>query len=167
MTPIDLVLTPLGLRYRGRRFPVTIGRNGLTANKHEGDSATPIGLHTITGMMFRPDRIAAKTLPRWAVPIGPRDLWCDAPDHLAYNRLVRAPFNASAEQMRRADPLYDLVLITDWNSPNPVPYGGSAIFLHQMRRPGYPTAGCIGFHRAHLLWIAQRLHPGARLIVRA
>lgn len=43
---------------------------------------------------------------------------------------------------------------------------GSAIFLHSWRRPGYPTAGCIAFARADLLWIATRVQPGARIIVR-
>ncbi|MCV6586652.1 MAG: L,D-transpeptidase family protein, partial [Marinibacterium sp.] len=42
---------------------------------------------------------------------------------------------------------------------------GSAIFLHQWRRPGYPTEGCIAFRRDHLRWIVQRLRPGTRLIV--
>jgi L,D-peptidoglycan transpeptidase YkuD (ErfK/YbiS/YcfS/YnhG family) len=38
--------------------------------------------------------------------------------------------------------------------------------LHQRRRPGYPTEGCVAFARADLIWLAQRVTPGARLIVR-
>lgn len=166
MTPDDLVLTPTGLRFRGRRFPVTIGRNGITRTKREGDGATPAGEHRITGLLYRPDRIASTQVPRWAVPIGPLDLWCDAPDHPDYNMMVRAPFHASHERLRRADPLYDLVLLTDWNWPWATPGKGSAIFLHQQRRPGYPTAGCVAFRRPDLLWIVNHLSPGARLIVR-
>lgn len=167
MSPFDLVLTPMGLRFRGRILPCSIGRHGITTKKREGDGATPAGTHHIAGMLYRPDRIAAHLLPRWAVPIGQRDLWCDAPDHAAYNRCVRAPFIASAETLRRADPLYDLILVTDWNFPNALPHNGSAIFLHQWRRPGHPTAGCIAFERRHLLWLAQRIVPGAKLIIRA
>jgi len=166
VTPDDLVLTRFGVRFKGRLFPATIGRHGITRHKREGDCATPSGIHTVIGMMFRPDRIAASRLPGWAVPIGPQDLWCDAPDHPDYNRLVHAPFHASHERMHRADPLYDLVLLTDWNVGPSLPHKGSAIFLHQMRRPGYPTAGCVAFSRPHLLWIARRLHLGAKLIVR-
>lgn len=166
MTPDDLVLTPTGLRFQGRRFPVTIGRNGITTAKREGDGATPAGQHRIVGLLYRPDRIARTAVPRWAVPIGPQDLWCDAPDHTDYNHMVRAPFGDSHEKLRRADPLYDLVLITEWNWPWAVPGKGSAIFLHLQRRPGYPTAGCVAFRRADLFWVVNRLRPGARLIVR-
>ena len=114
-------------------------------------------------MLYRADRLAE---PRpWALPIGKDDLWCDAPDHPDYNQQVRGPFAASHEVMRRADPLYDLILITDWNWQEAVAGRGSAIFLHQWRRPGYATEGCIAFSRADLHWIAARVIPGTRVIV--
>lgn len=165
MSPADLVLTPTGLRFAGRIWPCTIGRGGITTQKREGDGATPAGIHRITGMLFRPDRLNASALPRWARPIGLRDLWCDAPEDSAYNRQVRAPYPASHESLRRADPLYDLILTTDWNWPEGIPWLGSAIFVHSWRRPGYPTAGCIALDRRDLLAIAARLGQGARLIV--
>jgi len=165
MTPQDLVLTPLGVRFLGHRFPCSIGSGGLTVDKREGDGATPIGIHHITGVLYRPDRLA---LPcPWAQPIGPRDLWSDDPADAAYNSLVPAPYAHSHERLRRADPLYDVILLTDWNCPNAIPGKGSAIFLHQWRRPGYATEGCIAFRRDHLHWITQRLQPNNRVIVRA
>ena len=80
--------------------------------------------------------------------------------------MVRTPYPYSHEVLRRADPLYDLVLITDWNWPQAQKGRGSCIFIHQWRRPGYPTEGCVAFRRDHLLWIAQRLTYESRLIVR-
>ncbi|WP_323034810.1 L,D-transpeptidase family protein [Pararhodobacter sp.] len=157
----------MGIRFRGRVFPCTIGRGGVTADKREGDGATPVGRHRITDILFRPDRIAAHLLPPTARPIGPRDLWCDDPGHPAYNHQTRAPFAASHEILRRADPLYDLILTTDWNWPDAQPGKGSAIFLHTWRRPGFPTAGCVAFARRDLLWITQNLAPTSRLIVPA
>ena len=165
MTPDDLVVTPTALRFRGRAVPRAIGRGGITAAKREGDGATPAGTHRIAGLLYRPDRIAAAALPGWAVPIGPRDLWCDDPGHADYNLMVRAPFAASHERLRRADPLYDIVLTTDYNWPRAVRGAGSAIFLHVWRAPRFPTAGCVALRRDHLLWVAGRLRPGARLIV--
>ena len=167
MSPSDLILTPMGLRFLGRNFPVSIGRSGVRTHKREGDGGTPAGLHHIVGMLYRPDRIAARALPAWAAPIGLQDRWCDAPDHPDYNHLVQKPFGASQEKLRRADPLYDLILITDWNWPTAIPHRGSAIFLHAWRRPGYPTAGCLAFRPDHLLWIARRITPGTALLVRA
>lgn len=163
MTPGDLVLTPHGLRFLGRTFPCSIGRGGIARNKREGDRATPVGVHHITGLLYRPDRLSPPA--PWALPIGPRDLWCDAPDHLNYNAHVRAPFPASHETLRRPDPLYDVILLTDWNTHPVRPGKGSAIFLHQWRRPGFPTEGCIAFARPVIRWIARRAAPGTRLIV--
>ncbi|WP_417597952.1 L,D-transpeptidase family protein [Pararhodobacter oceanensis] len=165
MTRDDLLLTPTGVLFQNRRLPCTLGRGGITCNKREGDGATPTGIYKITGLWFRPDRIPAQSLPRHARPITPRDLWCDAPDDPAYNQHVRAPFKASHEVLRRADPQYDLILTTDWNTPA-APHKGSAIFLHTWRRPGHPTAGCIAFSRVDLLWIIQRLTKRSRVIVR-
>lgn len=163
MTPGDLVLTPNGIRFLGRVFPCSIGKGGLSVSKREGDGATPIGTHRIVGMLYRADRLARPTA--WARMIGPGDLWSDDSHDDAYNHLVRAPYGYGHEKLRRADPLYDLVLLTDWNWPNAVPGCGSAIFLHQWRRPGYPTEGCIAFRRDHLHWIARRVDPGTRVII--
>lgn len=159
----DMVLTPTGLRFRGKRFPCTIGRGGSVKNKHEGDGGTPVGLHHVVGIFFRPDRMNAPS--PWAVPIHPGDLWCDAPDDPNYNQLTRAPFRASHETMHRGDALYDIVLITDWNYPQSAPGQGSAIFLHRWRSLGYPTEGCIALRPDHLRWIVKRLRPGNRLLV--
>ncbi len=164
MSPHDLVLTPRGMRFWGSTFPCAIGRGGLTSDKHEGDGATPRGRHRIVGCLFRPDRIAAPCA--WAKPIRPGDIWSDDPADPHYNLLTRAPRRFSHEALRRADPLYDLVLITDWNWPRATPGKGSAIFLHRWRKPGHPTEGCIALRPDHLAAIAGRLRPGAALIIR-
>lgn len=163
----DLVLTPGGVRFMGRLLPVSLGRGGIRTDKREGDGATPVGIHRTLGLLFRPDRIAAAALPDWALPIGLEDRWCDAPDHPDYNHLVRKPFGPSQERLRRGDPLYDMILPLDWNWPRAVPGKGSAIFIHQWRRPGVPTAGCLAFSRQDLLFIARHAAPGTRVIVRA
>jgi L,D-peptidoglycan transpeptidase YkuD (ErfK/YbiS/YcfS/YnhG family) len=159
-----MVLTPLGLRFHGRLFPCSIGRGGVSGRKREGDGATPRGVHRIVGMLYRPDRMAAPA--DWAKPIRPGNLWSDDIRDPDYNMMVRVPHGFSHESLRRADPLYDLILITDWNWPYAVPGRGSAIFIHQWRRPGYPTEGCIALSRAHLRWIAPRIRHATRVIVR-
>lgn len=163
MTPDDLVLTPQGIRFQGRLWPCSIGKGGTTARKREGDGATPRGVHAIVGMLYRPDRIARPA--DWAKPIGPGDLWSDDAGHEDYNMMVRAPYPHSHERLRRGDPLYDLVILTGWNWPYAVKGRGSAIFIHQYRRPGYPTEGCIAFSRSDLREIAGRIRYRTRLIV--
>ncbi len=163
MRPTDLVLTRKGLRFMGRVFPCSIGKGGIRADKREGDGATPVGVHRIVGMVYRPDRMAPPA--DWAVPIRLGDLWSDDPEDADYNMMVRAPYMPSHERLSRADPLYDLVLLTDWNWPYAVKGRGSAIFLHRWRRPGFPTEGCVAFDPGHLRWIASQLTVNARLIV--
>jgi L,D-peptidoglycan transpeptidase YkuD (ErfK/YbiS/YcfS/YnhG family) len=163
VTPGDLVLTGRGVRFRGRVFPCSVGRGGVVTKKREGDGGTPAGVHRITGMLYRGDRLACPA--PWADPIGPRDLWSDDSDDPAYNTRVVGPHGYSHERLRRADPLYDLILLTDWNAPPATAGKGSAIFLHQWRRPRYPTEGCIAFRRDHLAWIAARINPGCRVVV--
>ncbi len=158
-----MVVTPRGMRFAGRCFPCTVGRSGVTGTKREGDRATPRGVHRIVGMLYRPDRMARPS--NWALPIRPGDVWSDDVDDEDYNLMVRAPYAPSHERLRRADPLYDLVILTDWNWPYAVPGRGSAIFMHRWRRPGYPTEGCIGLRPDHLAWIAPRIRYQTRLIV--
>ena len=166
MSVADLVVTPTGVRFAGRRFPCVLGRGGISTQKREGDGATPAGVLRIVGGFYRPDRLSRRQVPAWVAPIGPADLWSDDGRDANYNHWVRAPHGFSHERLRRADPQYDLVLVTDWNWPEAVPGRGSAIFVHAWRRPGWPTAGCIAFSRPDLLWIAARVVPGTRLIVR-
>lgn len=165
MTPKDMVLTPRGLRFRGQVYPCTIGRGGIRSDKREGDGATPVGTHSIVGMLYRPDRMAKPA--DWAVPIRPGDLWSDDPKDEDYNLMVSAPYAPSHEVLRRADPLYDLILITDWNWPYAERGRGSCIFMHRWRRPGYPTAGCVALRPDHLRRIARRITLDTRLIVPA
>lgn len=163
MKQSDLVVRPTGLRFMNRRFACTIGRGGVTADKREGDGATPQGVHELVGVLYRPDRMAKPV--DWAVPIGQGDLWSDDPKHEDYNLMVRAPYPHSHEVLRRADPMYDMVLITNWNWPFAQRGRGSAIFVHAWRRPGFPTAGCIGLDPRDLRWIVKRLRYGSKLRV--
>ncbi|WP_278922002.1 L,D-transpeptidase family protein [Pseudophaeobacter profundi] len=161
--PGDLVLTKRGLRFAGRLLPCSIGKGGLSSDKREGDGATPIGVHHVVGLYYRPDRITCPT--PWARAIGPGDLWSDDSNDARYNTHVTTPYPHSHEHLRRADPLYDLVLVLNWNWPVATSGRGSAIFIHQWRRPGYPTEGCIAFSRANLHWLAARVQLGSRVVV--
>ena len=155
---MQLFLTPTGLQVGRLRIPCTIGRAGLTSRKREGDGGTPKGRHRIRGCFYRPDRMSAPN--GWARPIRPRHIWSDDPGQPDYNHLGEAPYDGSHERMWRADPLYDLVLLLDWNWPDALPGRGSAIFIHRWRRAGYPTEGCIAMAPEPLHWLAERMQPG-------
>ncbi len=167
MSGPDLIVTRHGAWFGGRFIPCSIGRGGITRDKREGDGATPAGTHRIVGILIRRDRDRHRALRlSGAKAIGPADLWSDDPKDPAYNHATCAPHTFGHERLFRADPLYDLILVTDWNWPGAQPGKGSAIFVHQWRKPRHPTAGCIAFARRDLIRIAKALTPHTRLIVR-
>jgi L,D-peptidoglycan transpeptidase YkuD (ErfK/YbiS/YcfS/YnhG family) len=163
-----LRVTKQGARFAGRVFPCAIGRGGIDVKRAEGDGITPLGAHRLEALLYRADRPlgrAGAAVFRGARPIGPRDGWSDDPADPAYNRRVRRPHARSHEALRRADPMYDLVGVLDWNRHPVTPGRGSAIFLHVWRGPRRPTAGCVAFRGPDLLWILARWTSRSRVIV--
>lgn len=150
-------------------FPCALGKGGISVAKREGDGATPLGPMRVLGGYFRarqtsdiaPLRVARLPL----APIPPDLGWCDAPGDRNYNRPVSLPYPASHERMARADRLYDVVLVLDWNL-RPARRGrGSAIFLH-LARPGFlPTEGCVAVSRRTMARLLAHLRPGSVLCV--
>lgn len=146
-----------GLLVAGSRsFRCALGRGGISANKREGDGATPLGGMPLLSAYFRRGRVSAVSgLPLTA--IDPQLGWCDAPADRNYNRPVRLPYPASHEAMLRPDRLYDAVIVLDWNVRPRRRNRGSAIFLH-IARPGFePTEGCVAVTPAAMAWLLPRV----------
>lgn len=122
---------------------VALGRSGVGSFKREGDGHTPRGPLRLLYGFWRSDRIARPVTRLQMLPSRKTMVWCDDPKSPAYNRLSRLPLKESHETMCRADQLYDIVIVMDWNVSSRRRGAGSAIFLH-LARPGYkPTEGCI------------------------
>jgi L,D-peptidoglycan transpeptidase YkuD (ErfK/YbiS/YcfS/YnhG family) len=140
-----------------------IGPGGIAVKDGEGDGITPLGTFPVREVFYRADRIAK---PDAALPvraIQKDDGWCDAPADTNYNRPVKLPYRASAENMWREDHLYDLVVVLGYNDDPVVPGKGSAIFLH-LAKPSYaPTQGCVALARDDLLAALAQLRPGDRI----
>lgn len=149
------------------RARCAIGRNGVKARKREGDGATPAGIWRVVRVLWRSDRTRRPVtrLPVRALSID--DGWCDAPSDRNYNRAVRHPYPASAEQLWRRDHLYDIVVVLDHNQRPRIKGCGSAVFVH-LARPGYEaTEGCIALGERDLRrWLAMA-RPGTRLVIGA
>jgi L,D-peptidoglycan transpeptidase YkuD (ErfK/YbiS/YcfS/YnhG family) len=143
------------LQVGGYVFPCALGRGGISANKREGDGATPLARMRLIRGYFRGDHVkpGASRLPM--APISADLGWCEVPADRNYNRPVKMPYAARHETMRRSDDLYDFCIVLDWNIMPRRRGGGSAIFLH-LARPGFtPTQGCVAVTRE----VMQRLLP--------
>jgi L,D-peptidoglycan transpeptidase YkuD (ErfK/YbiS/YcfS/YnhG family) len=129
-------------------FPCALGRGGISANKREGDGATPLASMRILKGYFRDDHFSGARRARLAMtPITKNLGWCEVPEDRNYNRPVKIPYGASHERMKRDDRLYDACLVLDWNISPRMRGRGSAIFFH-LARPGFtPTQGCVAISR--------------------
>jgi len=127
----------------GLRLRAAHGRAGITNHKQEGDGATPAGLLRLVRVLYRADRIKPPICAVPLEPISPRDGWCDDMADPAYNKPVRLPFAPSHEELWRADNVYDVIGVLDWNLAPIVPGNGSAIFFHAATPDYAPTAGCV------------------------
>ena len=163
---MDLLVDRSGFAAWGSwRMRCGLGRSGISAQKREGDGATPVGVFAMRRLLFRPDR---ESRPATALPsaaILPADGWCDAPDDRAYNRPVHLPYPASAEQLWRDDHLYDLLVVLGYNDDPVVPGQGSAIFLHLAAPDFAPTAGCVALARDDFLTVIAAADPASRVII--
>jgi L,D-peptidoglycan transpeptidase YkuD (ErfK/YbiS/YcfS/YnhG family) len=158
---------PLGRLHAG---PVVvrcaIGGGGIRQDKREGDCATPGGAFRLVGGFFRQDRVLRKAWVSPMRPVSPSDGWCDDPSSALYNRRVALPCRASHEKLWRADRLYDLVIVLDYNIHPRRKNRGSAIFLHCARPDFAPTGGCIALRLDDLRRLLPRLALKAVLTIR-
>ena len=142
-----------------------LGRTGIAATRREGDGSTPFGRLPLREVLYRADR---GKRPRTALPvraIRDRDGWCDDPLEANYNRLVALPSRLSGEGLKRADHLYDIVIVLGYNDGPRVKGRGSAIFVH-LARPGYtPTDGCIALTRRDIVQLLARARRGSAILV--
>ncbi|HWY62777.1 MAG TPA: L,D-transpeptidase family protein [Rhizomicrobium sp.] len=140
-----------------------IGPAGIARKAGEGDGITPTGVFGLRDVFWRADRLAR---PRTILParaIAKDDGWCDAPDDPSYNRLVKLPYPASAENLWRDDHIYDIVVVIGFNDDPVIPGKGSAIFLHLAKPDFAPTAGCVALMESDLRAALEQHQPGDRI----
>jgi L,D-peptidoglycan transpeptidase YkuD (ErfK/YbiS/YcfS/YnhG family) len=145
------------------RLPCALGPAGIVRRKREGDGATPAGRFALLWAFYRPDRQrpAAGGVPLRVLRRGAG--WCEDSRSPCYNRPVTLPFSSACDSMWRADNLYDLTFVLDYNFTRRKKGAGSAIFFH-LARPGLtPTAGCVAIRAADMRRLAPRLSAKATI----
>jgi L,D-peptidoglycan transpeptidase YkuD (ErfK/YbiS/YcfS/YnhG family) len=125
-----------------------VGRKGIGVKRFEGDSVTPAGKYRIVDWRARFDRSPASHAE--CRRIVKSSGWCDDPRSPAYNLPVSLPLRFSAEALWRADHLYDLIGVINFNFRPRARGRGSAIFLHAADDDFSPTAGCVALPRSQL-----------------
>ena len=92
--------------------------------------------------------------------------WCDDPRSSSYNRAIDTRAPVRQEAMWRADELYDVVFVIDYNIHPRKKGAGSAIFFH-LARPGLvPTEGCVAISLTDMRRLIPRLSRRAVIDIR-
>ncbi len=131
-------------------FRCATGKSGTKFNKKEGDFYTPRGTFGIKKLYYRADRIKKPSTKIITKKIKKNMVWCNDPQNNRYNSLIKLKKGVRSEKMFRRDNKYDLVLILDYNLKKPIPFKGSAIFIH-ITKDYKKTAGCIALKEKDLL----------------
>jgi L,D-peptidoglycan transpeptidase YkuD (ErfK/YbiS/YcfS/YnhG family) len=145
------------------RFPVSLGRGGVRADKREGDGGTPRGTFRLVRLWWRKDRHARPQTRLPLRPIRPEDAWIEDPADRRYNRHMRRAPGEPGDRLKRDDHLYDFIIEIDHNTRPRVAKRGSAVFIHAARDGFAPTAGCVGLELKTLKRLLARLGPKTRI----
>ena len=136
-----------------------VGKNGVTANKVEGDYCTPAGLYSL-GFGFGTELVDTAIEYRL---INNDCYWVDDTDSMFYNQWVETKEVSwnSAEHLVDYPQSYHYGVVINYNMNPIIPNQGSAIFLHCST--GSYTAGCISIPENDmkdvLQWINSNANP--------
>ena len=111
-------------------FKCSIGKNGSTNIKIEGDKKTPKGLFSIGNVYYRKDRNYKPITKLKCIAINNKMGWCNDIKNNKYNKLIKINKKIKYEKMFRKDYKYDYLIPINYNIKNTKIGKGSAIFIH-------------------------------------
>ena len=158
-----IVLNKDTLLYDEFKFKCSVGKNGLTSNKIEGDKKTPIGLFKISHLYYRKDRIKKPQTQLHCVSIKKDMGWCDdLTNKKNYNKLIKINKNIKHEKLYRKDKKYDFLIPIKYNFNNTILGKGSCIFIHLTKNYS-STAGCIAIREKDFLIMLKILKKNTKI----
>jgi len=140
-----------------------VGRNGLSANRREGDGTTPIGTFPIGRVMYGVAPNPGVRFRYRRIVCG--DYWVEDPRSPYYNSFRHVscgappPFRVEGERLWEATTAYRHFAVVEFNMRPVVPGRGSGIFLHATT--GRSTNGCISLPVTQLRQVLRWLDPAA------
>ena len=154
------------LQYDNFIFRCSIGKQGITYKKIEGDKKTPKGIFKLDKLYYRKDRIKLPITKIKCIPIKKNMGWCnDLKSKKNYNKLIKINQKISYEKMYRLDTKYDLVIPIKYNFLKPKLGKGSAIFLH-ITKNYKPTAGCIALKEQDFLILLKLINKKTKIKIK-
>ena len=146
------------------KFKCCVGKNGITANKKEGDNCTPKGKFKIGTLYYRADRVEKPITKVKTKKIMKNMLWCDDPNNKDYNKQIYINKKAKGEKIYRNDYKYNYFIVIEYNTRIIKPNKGSAIFLH-ITKNYQKTAGCIAMDKKDYLIMLKIINKNSKIII--
>ena len=144
-------------------FKCSIGKNGLSKGKREGDLKTPKGNFNIDCLYYRSDRIKKPKTKLKVISIKKEMGWCNDINYKKkYNKVIKVSKKIRHEKMYRLDHKYDLVIPIKYNFKKPIIGKGSAIFLHLTKNYNC-TAGCIALNQNDFLILLKLINRKTKI----
>ena len=131
-------------------FTCSVGKEGISKKKVEGDKKTPAGNFKIENLYYRKDRIKKPDTKIKCIEIKKNMGWCDDIKNKNYNKLIIVDKKIKHEKMFRKDNKYDLLIPIKYNFKKIIVGKGSCIFIH-LTKNYKPTAGCIALKEKDFL----------------
>ena len=151
------------LLFKNLKFRCSLGKNGVTKNKVEGDKCTPSGIYKVKQVFYRADRIKKITTNLKKIKIKKNMGWCDDSSSKKYNHLIKIPNKFSHEKLYRKDHIYDIIVVLNYNMNPVIKKKGSAIFVHIAKKNYSKTLGCIGLKKNDLLEILNKVKKNNKI----
>ena len=143
-------------------FKCSIGKNGISSKKIEGDKKTPKGTFSIGHLFYRSDKFKNIETKLKKIKIKKNMGWCDDPHHKNYNRLIKTNNKIKHEKLFRKDSAYDLLIPINYNYPKTKKNKGSAIFIH-LTKNYKKTLGCIALKANDMLVLLKLINKKTKI----
>ena len=144
------------------KFKCSIGKNGSTSDKIEGDKKTPKGVYSLGPLFYRKDKFKILETKIKKIPIKKDMGWCDDVNNENYNRLIKVNNKIKHEKLYRKSIIYDLLIPINYNTKKPIKKKGSAIFIH-LTNNYEKTLGCIALKENDLLTILKLINKKTKI----
>ncbi len=146
-------------------FKCSIGLNGLSGRKREGDKKTPKGVFGLGNLYFRRNRINKPNTNLKCIEIKKNMGWCDDVRFpKKYNKLIKINKKIKHEKLTRKDHKYDLLIPIKYNFKKPIVGLGSCIFLH-LTNNYKPTKGCIAVSKKDFIIILKLINNKTKIVI--
>ena len=160
---MNIILKNKFIYLQNYKLRCSIGKNGISYKKKEGDNKTPRGKFKLKYILYRKDRIPNLKTKLKKIVICKEMGWCDDPNSKYYNQMVKLPFKGSAEKLWLKDNIYDIIIIIDYNLNPVIKFKGSAVFLHLAKNTYQSTKGCVAINKNDMKLLLEKINKKSKL----